>query len=312
LSTLLVELARGPRGSLAWAELVARAAATQKRPGIIPQLIELLSSRDGREAVRAALVALGDPALDSVWAALDDASRPRKLRMHLPKTLARFGTRRAAERLLESIEHETDGFVRYKSIRALGVLVAEHRVPIDRLRVERLALENVRQHFRLLGLRAALSSGVAAAPTSRPPPDERLLLGLLDDKQQHALERAFRLLEVAHPRQDIRRVRIASFSNDADARGNAGELLDTLLRRRDQDSLRALFRIVADDMPVEERLRRVAPILGGHAPSSRGEALAELSRDADPTVAELAKLCEMPREKRAPGDVGRRAEVAHA
>ena len=108
------------RGSREKTELLALAVARQQDRLLIPELVSFLSAREGRETVRAALVALGDPALDEVRRTLRDRTSERRLRLHMPKTLARFATRRAADYLLEEIETEQDGLIRYKAIGALA------------------------------------------------------------------------------------------------------------------------------------------------------------------------------------------------
>src|SRR4029077_17862209 len=110
---------------------------------------------------------------------------------HIPKTLARFGTKRAAQCLIESIETQRDGLVRYKSIRALGVLVCEHPIATDRVRVERLSRAHLVEHFGLLGFRAALEPLHSRTASKPPSAAERLLVGLIDDKLRQSLERAF-------------------------------------------------------------------------------------------------------------------------
>ena len=290
LSPLLRALVEAPRRSGAEAELMAAAAARQHDTRTIPHLIALLARRDGREAVRAALVELGEPALDQVWGALCDASRSRRLRLHLPKTLSRFGTARAAEYLLESIETESDGLVRFKSIRALGLLRSEHRVPMDRARVEKICLAELGKHFRALDARVAL--GPADEPSAGPPPPaERLLDGMLDDKLRHSLERAFRLLEVAHPHSDIHHAYLGALSQDRYMRANAGEFLDALLRRRDQQQLRELLRLVLDELPSRERIARARTLASLGAEATRDQWLVRLVHHSDPTVASLARLC---------------------
>jgi AAA family ATP:ADP antiporter len=288
LSRLLLVLAESPERTAEWTELVARAAAGQRDPRIIPRLVDRLGVRDGREAIRSALVSFGDEGLEAVWWALQDGSRSRSFRIHVPKTLARFGTRDAAERLLENIETEEDGQVRYKSIRALELLVRERRIPLDRPRVERLARATLVRHFRLLGGRVALGEIEAEAV---PSAAWRLLGGLLDDKLDQSLERAFRLLAIARPREDFRRLRIACRSKDPYTRSNAGELLDALFDRNDEQSLRALLRIVAEELPRRERAERAAPYVGRPLPKGREEALAELGRDRDLVLARLARMC---------------------
>jgi AAA family ATP:ADP antiporter len=288
---LLAELETRAATSREWTEALAAAVASQQASELVPRLVPRLTSREGREAVRSALASLGAPALAEVWGALLDRARDRSLRVHLPGTLARFGSEDAAERLLRTIETERDGLVRYKAIRSLGQMVAENDLRVDRRRVERLSHVHLEEHFRLLGLRA---------PFDGPPPDgdaragraptERLLLGLLDDKVRQSLERTFRLLKIAHPREDIHRVHLASLSQDRRARANAAEFLDTLLRRRDQRGLRELLRIVTDDLPVAERVLRAAPLVRSAPPSTRDGALARLIQDTDAAVASLAQL----------------------
>jgi hypothetical protein len=209
--------------------------------------------------------------------------------VHLPKTLGRFGTKWAADKLLDGLERERDGRVRYKMLRALGRLVADSKVTVDRIRIERIARTNLAAHFQLLGLRTALG----AAPTQTR--DQRwktyhLFAGLLDDKLKQSLERAFRLLKIAHPREDIHRVYLAALSNDRRARANAGEFLDALLRRRDQDALRDLVRLACDDLPAAEQVARAANLLGFTPPATREDAVRAAVADPDIKLATLAAL----------------------
>jgi hypothetical protein len=308
LARLLLALGEGTRESPEHAALFARAAAQQRDPRVIPRLVEHLASRDGREAVRAALVAFGDDGLAAVWWALRDAYRPRSFRLHMPRTIARFGTRLAAEHLLETIESEEDGLVRYKSIRALESLVAQHRVFVDRARVERLVHSTLERHFRVIGSRVALGEASARPACAA----ERLLTGLLDDKARQSLERVFRLLAIAHPREDFNRLRLACFSDDAYTRANAGELLDALMRHRDQQKLRALLGLVTDDLPPRERVARAAHLVPHCALHTREEALIVLAHDRDAMVADLAQLCGAREDRPSAGHSVKAPGVAHA
>jgi hypothetical protein len=86
-------------------------------------------------------------------------------------------------------------------------------------------------------------------------------------------------------------VRLATLSDDPYTRANAGELLDALMRHRDQESLRALLRLVTEELPPEERAARAAPLVGRPTSIARGEALAALARDRDPILSRLAAAC---------------------
>jgi AAA family ATP:ADP antiporter len=276
-------------GGAAWTELLARAAVRHHDVSMVPRLIALLSRRAGRESVREALVALGEPALEAVAQAFEDPLVDRKIRVHLPRTLAHFGTKWAADKLLEGLERIADGRVRYKALRALGRMIGRGQVRLDRARVERIAHTNLASHLHLLGLRVALGG---------PPPPENeqaaktytLFAGLLDDKLRQSLERAFRLLKIAHPREDIHRVYLACLSSDRRSRANAGEFLDALLRRRDQEELRELFRIVSDDLVGHEQVTRAAQVLELTPPRSREEAVRAAVADPDVKLATLAAL----------------------
>jgi AAA family ATP:ADP antiporter len=289
LMGLLVALESRAGRSREWTEGLAKAAASQQARALIPDLISRLVLRETRETVRMALVSFGRPAMDAVWGTLLDPLRERRLRIHLPNTLARFGTRAAAELLLRCIETGRDGLVRYKAIRGLGRLTADERVTMDRVRVERLVYANLAEHFRLLGLRA---------PFTGPPSEEAgvasttrfLLVGLIDDKLRQSLERTFRLLKIAHPRDDIHRVQIAIESQDSRVRANAGEFLDALLRRRDQRPLRELLLVVADDLSIVDRVARGSALLHTTAPATREAAVTSMIGDADTTLAALASL----------------------
>ncbi|HEX8791058.1 MAG TPA: MFS transporter [Polyangiaceae bacterium] len=289
LTQLLHVLAREPRGSRERTELFARAVAVQRDTTLVSHLASLLARREGREAVRAALVALGDPAIEEVWRMLRDPGTGRSLRVHIPKTIARFASKRAAERLLVEVETEDDGLVRYKAIQALRVLVTEHRIAVDRARTERLSSGELERHFRRLALRQMVGA-------SAPPPGQAaaasVLSALLDEKAVHALERAFRLMQIAHPRQGVHHAWLACRSGDAYARATAAELLDTLLRRRDQQGLRALFRLATDDLPVDERVERARSLVPLMA-RSRDEAVEALVRSRDVMLAALGKRMEV-------------------
>jgi AAA family ATP:ADP antiporter len=297
LRVLSQEAFQSPEGI----DLLAQAVARQRDRTLIDRLVPHLAVRSGREAIRAALVTLGDAAFDSLSATLGDETQPRRLRIHLPKTLARFGDARAVDRLLDCIERERDGLVRYKAIRALGILTRTQRVAADRVRVERLCATNLHVYFRLLALRTALAPAGDKAGRESRSLRERLLIRLLDDKLDHSLERAFRLLKAAHPREDVHRVHLACMSEDTYARANAGELLDALLHHLDQQPLRELLRLVADDLPATERLRRFRMLVDDGPVRNAGEALAVLRASSDPMVAALANQdADVPQRRTSP------------
>ncbi|NVL78646.1 HEAT repeat domain-containing protein, partial [Escherichia coli] len=108
--------------------LLARAIEALHDPRYIPFCVAQLGTRPGREAIRQALVAMEEPALEALEAALLDAETNRRVRTHIPRTIADFGTQRACDFLMGRLVEERDGFVRYKVLRGLGHIVASHDV----------------------------------------------------------------------------------------------------------------------------------------------------------------------------------------
>ena len=275
--------------SATWTNLLARATVRHNALEMIPRLIERLSRWEGRESIRTAFVSLGQPAFDALSEALGDSTLPRRVRMHLPLSLSRFGTAEAAGKLLDSVEHEPDGLVRYKSLRALGRLVVDSRISVDLARVERVLRANLATYFTLLATRVALGEPPAGASVARAN-KFRLLAGLFDDKVHQALERAFRLLKIAHPKEDIHRVYAAMMSPDKRERANAAEFLDALVHRRKDPQLHELLRIALDDLSPAAQVARAANVLGFVPPRTPDDAVHAALADSDIKVAALAAM----------------------
>jgi HEAT repeat protein len=172
---------------------VARAMLAAPVMSYVPHLVQMLDNRAARSVARAALVALGEPALIALRAALHDPTLPRRLRAHIPRSISRFGTPAAADLLLDLLEQEEDGWVRFKVVRGLGQLRA-HMSNRKRLRrVDAAVRSNLRQAVRFMGFRLDLERA-QASDAQLATSAGRLLLAALEDKQTHALGRAVRQL----------------------------------------------------------------------------------------------------------------------
>jgi AAA family ATP:ADP antiporter len=289
---LVLEILRGRRG--APAALIARAAEAMtqvKDPRFVALLIQDLGRRDGRRVVRDALVHQGEPALDALVRALRDPDTDPRVRLHLPQSIARFRTQRAADVLAEHLADERSGALRYKSLRGLGRVVADGKVKIDSKVMEAEARRNLIEHFRLLALSTRLEVRPAAPGDARAETSE-LLRGLLDDKMRQSLERAFRFLQIVHPNEDIRSAYLALRGDDKPLRAQAMEFLDTLTLSADRASaihreLRETLRVVADELGGAERVARVGHLLPV-APASEEDAVLALLADPDDALATLA------------------------
>ncbi len=265
-------------------ELVAGAAAKVGAEALAPWFVERLAVREGRAAVRGALAALGEPAFGLVAEALASPATARLARAQMPAALAEFGTPRAAEVLFAFLQRGDDGLVRYRCLLALEGLVTGRvgRLPAPALRA--LVRRELGEHFRLLALRHALGG----APAPEPGGALDLGLRLLDEKRERALGRALGLLKLCFPDEDLRRVQAAIASGDPARRGNAAEFLDGLLaprRRQREDGVRALLRLVTDDLPDAERVERAVALTREAVPATPRAAAAALRADRDVALA---------------------------
>ncbi len=268
---------------------VCDAMAELKDPQFIPFLMARLAQRDGRDAVRRALIAIGEPAFNALAAALENRDADPRIRHHVPRTISRFPTQRAADVLVAQLAFETIGRVRYKVLRGLGRLVLENPVKVDRARIEAELEKTLREYLRTLSLYAPIEVGQREVPR-RCEGSGSLVTGLLEDKLRQSLERAFRLLQIAHRDEDLHRVYNALRSKDRRIRANAVEFLDALTlgasARREAGS-RELLRIIADDLPASEKVSRGAAYLSS-PPRGYEEALGALLLERDETLAGLA------------------------
>jgi ATP:ADP antiporter, AAA family len=264
---------------------LTRAMSKIADPRFIPLAIERLTLRDGRDMTTDLLVAWGEPALDALVAALRDSGTPGRLRAQLPRTIGRFGTQRACSVLTGALVVEKDGLVRYRVLRALERLVTGHPVKVDRPLIEKEGAKNLVEHLRILALRVALAPAADARRVGAP--SALLLDELLGDKIAQATDRAFRLLKIAHKREDIHAVKQAARSKNRAQRADAAEFIDALLSHRNQQGLRELFRVVVDDLDPAARVARAERWLP-RTPRTHEEALAVLVRDDDDAVAVLA------------------------
>jgi AAA family ATP:ADP antiporter len=269
-------------------EPVALAMAELSDPRFVPALLPHLEQRDGRGAVRDALVTLGEPALAALSAAFVDDDTPERVRAHIPRTVSRFDSQAAADLLIDWLDSEHSGALRYKALRGLGRLVQKSRVQVDRLRIDRQIRINLVEHLRILSIRLRLP---VPSEVERGARSLRLLGGLLEDKLEQSLERAFRLLQIRHKHEDIRSVYFACQSQERVRRAHALEFLDVLTAPAASDALgrdvRDLLLLVIDDLSPADRLLRAQRFVGDQ-PSSYVRALEQLVADRDESLAGFA------------------------
>jgi AAA family ATP:ADP antiporter len=295
---LLLSLAEDP----ALRSAVTEALVRMNDEETIPFLITRLASRDDRVNARQALLRRGPPAFAALKAVMSDPQADRRVRLHVPQTLAAFANGEAVTALLEVLRTESgDGFLRYKALQALEQLARRTALPIDLEPVIAELGRNCREYLRLFSLAVPLR----ADPSSRERTSRALTLGLVEDKLNQSLERIARLCQVAQRTDDIHAVFEALRSEDRHERARAVEFLDAIARgweRRSSSETAQLLRLVVDDLAPEERVLAAAPLVGRVA--SVTEALSRLAQDSDPIMAEIAlhaqRLAEASRPRSVP------------
>jgi AAA family ATP:ADP antiporter len=250
---VLLDLADAPEAEV----LVEVAAAMAASPSehFLPALLPMLSQREVRPAARAAFLAHGPSALRFLDEALADHALPLEIRRHLPRTISPFPPEQAAPVLLRHMLEDPDGLVRFKILRGIGRMRANHpSLHLDNRLVEQAADGTLEACFRLIHWRQVLEEGASDAPERRTPGHE-LLTTLLRDKEVHGIERLFRLLGLRYPREDLYRIYRGFQSPSAKIRASGRELLENLLR----PPLHAAVLALVDPTPGSDRLAAAAP-----------------------------------------------------
>jgi len=230
----------------------ATAMGALRLPSFVPALLPLLAGSRVRPVARAALVAVGGDALAALDEALRDEELPHQVRLHVPRTISRFPAADAAPLLLRQLLPEKDGAVRYKILRGLGRMAAANPdLVLDAEVLREGTRRTLGALFRLVHWRTVLVSGALDEPR-RATPGHELLLALVRDREDHALERLFRLLGLQFRGEDFETIYRGLRNASAKARASSRELLENLI----SPPLREAVLAVVDDVPDAQRLLR--------------------------------------------------------
>lgn len=223
LEPLLLDLLADPDPRVA--REAAAAAGQLRAPGLVAPLIRSLGRRSVREEARFALTQFGPLAVTRLSEALDSKTVSHAVRSQIPGALALSGSSQAPQVLLRHLREETDGLIRFKVLRALGRWRREQPAyPLDGALIQDAILYAVSTAFELMQWRHALEAGARAMPSKRTELHE-ILVALLRDKQDHALERAFRLLNLQSGSDEYQRVYRGLHSPLPRSRAGSRELL---------------------------------------------------------------------------------------
>ncbi|HVR71282.1 MAG TPA: HEAT repeat domain-containing protein [Vicinamibacteria bacterium] len=235
----LVRLAEDPDEQVQ--ALAAAAMGSLRSPRFLPVLLPMVAQRDVRRAAREALLAIGPPALAFLDESLADQHLPHELRRHLPRTISRFPAREAAPVLLRHLTLESDGMVRFKILRGLGRIAAEHpEVPLDQGVLRAATARTLEAAFRLGHWRAVLRAG-RREDERRATRGHELLVAMLKDKEVHTRERVFRLLGLLHRAEDFESIYRGLHNRNAKVRASSREFLENVLASPQREAVLALI-----------------------------------------------------------------------
>ncbi len=256
---------------------VAGAMEKQPNPRFFEALLPQLGDGLVRPFARRAFLAAGDDALHfldqslapsfqlstDVGSSLAGMPRaalkagaliPRRVRRHIPRTLSRFPAEQVAPMLLRHMQTEEDGAVRYKMLRGLGRIRAQHpKLEIDTRAVKKLFRATLERVVHLLEFQMA----VRTQHRDHPSLGAELIEASLEEKVANALERSFRFLGLLNPREDFALLWRGVRSKDAHSHAAAMELLEHVLTGAERTALLALL----DRRPTAQRLAYAAQAL---------------------------------------------------
>jgi len=262
--------------------LEAIAAARELRsPALLDPLVLLLGRRAVREDARLALASYGPAAVGRLVEGLNSTELPISVRRHVPGSIALIGSTQAPEILLRHLQSEPDGMIRFKVLRALGRWRTEQPgFPLDVTLMQDSLGQAVSAGFRLMGWRRVLTDACRLEPRLATELSD-VLIALLRDKQEHALERVFRMLNLQSCGEEFQRVYRGLHSPSSLTREGSRELLHHMV----PPPLRRTLMTLVDDLHGEPR---EVPTDTAEAIKAHAKVLAELAESAMDSVRSLA------------------------
>jgi ATP/ADP translocase len=280
----LRSLMKDPSAEVALAATLA--AGRSGDPDLVPDLLGGLADVRTRRASRAALAAQGEAVIEPIAALLADGAGDTGIHRHLPAVLAAIPTPRAVHVLAGHLV-DPDPQQRHRVIKALNKLRRGYpELAVPKHRIDEAFVEETRAYYGILEV-------LSHDRPRREKPGEALMTRALEERLAMNLERAFRLLGLAYPADDIYNAYLGTVSRRADRRASALELLDNVLGR---DRKRYLFPII-DPVSESETLAHGRALFGRPA-YTREEALERLAQGGDSWLRACARYCLDAKERR--------------
>lgn len=247
-----------------------RIAATQAMALIpdvsfIPTLIAQLAHRDGRVQTREALRNIGDVALDALGNTLSERTQDFVIRRHVPRAIGEFGGESAAHWLMSNLHDEPSGMIRYRILRSLERMRSHDRaLSLDEALLDQALTRTLGAGYTLLDWRVNLEATTPQSQASngrlggdgasQRTVGQALMIQLIADKEEHAIERLLRLLNLWHRDEDFEQIFRGLRSKDAVVAGASLELLANLVRAPHTEAVIGLVSGLAGSTPDAERL----------------------------------------------------------
>ncbi len=242
----------------------------------VPSLLALMRNRLLKSAARGVLVGYGPEILGTLEYVLHDEDEDIWVRRNIPSTLAQIPTQRSVDLLVGALG-TSDGYLRYKAVRALGRLRREHPdLVIPAAAIEPHVIRETNRYFNYLSLHYNL---VHKDPVAK----DTLLARALQEKLRRTVDRMYRLLAVIYPWKDVAAARWALEHGDSRGRAGALEYLDNLLT----GTIRKRVLPVLEEMPLDEKVRRGNLTLKSRVRDAE-DSLAQLIHDEDQVIAATA------------------------
>ncbi len=247
-----------------------RAAAHVADVRLVPVLVEALNRPATRGRAAAALVAIGEPAVEPLAELLADPAVLRPIRLVLPRILREIPSRRSYAVLREQAR-VPDGHIRLRVLAAMSSI----RARLAGIRESRAAVHDL-VRFEI----EAAYRNMAAWQKIRERYDTPLLHAEFDFRRQRAYRRVLRVLELRYDRSGLKLVRNAV--DRGSGRANALEVLDTIV----EPLLRPLVVPFFDELRDAEKLTRAGSLVPA-VPSAEAFLL-EQCRHSNPFVVAIA------------------------
>ncbi len=264
---------------------LAESIADKPIPELLPVLTSLLTTRDARFAARQAFLKIGDEALQYLAKEFRRPDVDKAIRRHIPRSISRFGNQAALDILVEALQSDVDSSVRYKILRGLGRLRADNpTLPIEVAPLQREAEESLQRAITILSYRVALQRAwaIVGQPASTVA---ELLLPLLAEKEEAALERIFRILRIINPGERFDAIFDGLRSNNRELRAGSLEMLTHIVEGDLRDGIVAVTSFGDDDERLEKAVDHFEPPLSQRALGLSTENGTEL----DPKAREYAR-----------------------